>query len=123
MTDSLVFEDRGSFVVVRYHGTFSAHALIDSSFQLIAYCTRNNRYRVLADVRDSVGDLTAEDRLVIANNMNHNFLPTIRLALFVRADQENADRTWETALSAYGLAGRSFTDEATAIAWLLSDPA
>lgn len=121
MSDALTFEDRGAFVFIRYRGAFSAQALIDSSFQVGAYCTRQNTYRVLADVRDSAGELSAEDRLVIANNMNYNFVPAIRLAILARSDQENPDRTWEHAIAAHGLPGQSFTSETAALAWLLSD--
>jgi hypothetical protein len=120
VTEPLSFEDRGAYIVVRYHGPLSAQALIDHSFQLREHCVHHGLTRVLADIRDSAGDLTAEDRLTIANNMNYHFPSDIRLALLSRPDQENRERTWENAASAHGLPAQSFTTESAAVAWLLA---
>lgn len=119
--EPLAFDLRDDFATCRYHGPFDASSLIAAARQVSAYCALHEVTRILIDIRGSLGDLTVEDRYVVANNMSYDFLPTVRIAIWGRQDQTLADKTWTRALVAHGYSARTFREEVAAVRWLLSD--
>lgn len=114
------FEARAAYVFCRYAGPFQAECLVSLGSAVGAFCAEHQLDRVLVDFRESEGDLTFEDRYRIANNAPYAAPLTLRVAICIRSDQGDAQRTWTSAMSARGFLARAFFDEGPAIEWLLS---
>ncbi len=120
---TLAFEERVGYVLCTYAGPFSAPPLIEASARIAAYCSERDHRRVLVDFRQSVGDLTVDDRYLIANNVRFHSPSSTRIAICIREDQGDKSRTWTSVMTAHGFAAESFRDLPAAIAWLLAQPA
>ena len=119
-TSDFILEARAAYAYCRYAGPFQAARLVGAGPAIAAFCAEHRLARVLVDLRESEGDLSAEDRYRIANYAPYDAPVTLRVAICIRPDQGDGRRIWSTAMQAHGFVAASFLDEEPAIDWLLS---
>lgn len=113
-------EARPAYVFCRYVGAFHTTRLVNAGPSIAAFCREHQLDRVLIDLRESEGDLTAEDRYRIANQASYDVPLAIRVAICIRPDQGDGRKIWSSAMKARGFVAESFFEEKPAIGWLLS---
>jgi len=113
-------EARPAYVFCRYVGAFHAAHLVSTGPFIVSFCQEHQLDRVLIDLRESEGDLTAEDRYRIANQAPYDVPSAIRVAICIRPDQGESRRIWSSAMKARGFVAESFFEEKPAVEWLLS---
>jgi hypothetical protein len=122
VASALVFEEGPGYALCRYGGAFRTPDLVDAAERITAFCSGHRYARVLVDLRASTGDLTVEDRYIVANNISYTAPVSLRVAICIRADQGDAENTWTSVMSAHGFAAQAFAEPEAAAKWLLTQP-
>jgi len=117
--DQLTFEDRGDYVLCTYSGAYGFPAVADAA-HAAERRARLGTKRVLMDIRGSHGELSVAERYQVANEMGHRWERGVSLALLGCEDQRLPERPWEAAAVDRGPSTCTFTDESSALAWLLA---
>jgi hypothetical protein len=120
MPSELTFEDLQTHIVCRYTGPYRFPDIADAAHSIAEQCSSRNSFRVLIDIRGSHGELSVSERYQVANEMAHRWDPRLRLALLGRPDQRLPDRPWEVTAVERGIPAKVFTEEESAVQWLLS---
>lgn len=121
MNKYLEYEELADHVVVRYTGPHQFPELSDMAREIGETCVARGWFRVLVDIRGSVGYISVPDRYKVVNEMASFWDRRVKMALLGRLDQRLSDRPWELMAGERGLISRDFMDGKLALEWLLKN--
>lgn len=116
-------EIQADYVVSRCGGTYGREAFRRFLREAVAACARENRKRLLLDVREVSGYLSTMDRydlaLDLVNELGKAALPTLRVVFAVAPSMIDPERFGEKVARNRGANVRVTVDREEGLAWLL----